>query len=129
MKVLDDKQEVQSKVVNITFADVTSGLKEDVCALPMGAIPLTMLATIRTAFNGGAANTMNVGDDTSATKYRSALSLAAGDTAFTIPAGSIISSANKNINITPSFTTAPTTGEMSLIVTYVVLNRGTGIAQ
>lgn len=121
MKLQPQITHLLSKVIPLTPSELTSGKTETVCVLPAGAIVTAVKVITTTVFNGGATNTLVAGDQVTANAYANAATMGAvGNVAGTAPVRRIQAGVNDKVNITPTFTTAPTAGEAFLCLEFFI---------
>lgn len=88
--------------------------------LPVGAVVTGGAVIVDTAFDAATA-TVNVGDATTAARYKSAVNVAATGLTALVPTGYVSNGAP--IQVVPTFADAVTVGSMRLQVTYVINGR------
>lgn len=88
--------------------------------LPVGAVVTGGAVIVDTAFDAATA-TVNVGDATTAARYKSAVNVAALGLTALVPTGYV--SNGDPIRVVPTFADAVTVGSMRLQVTYVINGR------
>ena len=88
--------------------------------LPVGAVVTGGAVIVDTAFDAATA-TVNVGDATTAARYKSAVNVAATGLTALVPTGYVSNGAP--IQVVPTFADAVTVGSLRLQVTYVIGDR------
>lgn len=88
--------------------------------LPVGAVVTGGAVIVDTAFDAATA-TINVGDATTAARYKSAVNIAATGLTDLVPTGYVSNGAP--IQVVPTFADAVTVGSLRLQVTYVIGGR------
>ena len=88
--------------------------------LPVGAVVTGGAVIVDTAFDAATA-TVNVGDATTAARYKSAVNVAATGLTALVPTGYVSNGAP--IQVVPTFADAVTVGSLRLQVTYVIDGR------
>ena len=88
--------------------------------LPVGAVVTGGAVIVDTAFDAATA-TVNVGDATTAARYKSAVNVAVTGLTALVPTGYVSDGAP--IRVVPTFADPVTVGSLRLQVTYVISNR------
>lgn len=88
--------------------------------LPVGAVVTGGAVIVDTAFDAATA-TVNVGDATTAARYKSAVNVAATGLTALVPTGYVSNGAP--IQVVPTFADPVTVGSLRLQVTYVISGR------
>lgn len=88
--------------------------------LPVGAVVTGGAVIVDTAFDAATA-TVNVGDATTAARYKSNVNVAATGLTALVPTGYV--SDGKPVTVTPTFADPVTVGSLRLQVTYVIGGR------
>jgi hypothetical protein len=121
-------QNLSAKFFTLDATSMQSGRTDIIGSLPAGAVVTAAQIIVLTAFNGGATNTINVGDQATATSYASASSLATiTRSAITAPVRSVQAGVNDQIRYTPTFTTQPTVGRAMLYIEFAVIGAADGV--
>lgn len=113
--------------IPITAGTITSGLAEVAATLPLGAVVTNAVMHVTTAFNGGATNTINIGDQVTATAYGTNASLATVQVVSLNFPVRVVGSTVNQVRITPTFTTTPTVGSAIIIITMINPNYHDGV--
>lgn len=107
--------------VTITAAEMNeSGVAVAAINLPAGAVVTGGAAIVDTAFDAATA-TLNIGDATTANRYKANVNIATAGLTALVPTGYVSNGAP--IAVVPTFADAVTVGSLRLQVTYVMGGR------
>lgn len=108
----------------INFDDTTSGTAAAAIELPVGAIVISGSVDRLTAFNSATSDVLVVGDATTANRYMASTTIATTGRLALVPTGFTTTPTQRNVNVTwTGVGTAPTAGQVRLVVEYIVDGR------
>jgi len=116
-------------VVDLTYADLPTGVATKVCTLPPNAVVTGGSVNVTVASNAATSESLSVGDTASATQYvNAANSKSTGRTAFTAANLDKRYTAKDEIRVTRTEAgAAATQGTYRLVVEYVIVGRHTEV--
>lgn len=118
------RQTKLTAVVELTYADLPTGVSTKVFNLPPNAVVTGGSFVVATVSNAATSESINIGDSASGTQYASGVNgKSAARTAFTAANLDKKYTAKDGIYVTRTEVGAATAGAYRLIVEYVVLGR------
>ena len=110
-------------MVEVSFADIASGVAAAAVELPGGAIVTGGAVTVITPFNSGTSDVLDVGDSASGNRYLNDANIHAAGRTPLVPTGLVMENVG-DISVTlTAVGTAATAGSVRLEVEYVVEGR------
>lgn len=118
------RQHVSSAYVDISYADLASGVAAEAIDLPIGAQVVGGDVVVNTAFNSGTSDVMVVGDALVANRYYASASIAAaGRNALLVTGYQSLHTSNKVRVTWTGVGAVPSAGSVRLRVDYIVNKR------
>lgn len=125
-----NRQQSRWATVDISYADIASGVAASAIKLPVGAVVVGGNLIRKTAFNSGTSDVMTVGDSASANRYMASTTIATTGRLALVPTGYEALSTTREIQVTwTAVGTAATAGALRLEVEYIVPGRGDAVQE